>query len=525
MSLQMGDRVGLVGHNGAGKSTLLRLLSGIYEPTRGATVRGRVAPVFDLGVGHGSGDLRFENIIIPGLFLGQTRKQMLAKVDEIAEFTELGEYPSMPLRTYSTGMRLAMGVVTSIDPRSRCSTRVSAPSMREFLKKAEPDCRGLVERPESWYSQAIPTNSWRGCARPRCGIDHGTVRMEAASRKSAPTRAPTRRARARGARGNPPPMTEHGVIAVVVTTAASRNWATLTERLGAQSRSVDHLIVVDNDADPRGGRTRCRPTSYVHLPGVTAQPSAAQGLCALGMLHALAPGSRLRSGWPTTTAVPPTTPMCPTLLACAGTPQPGRGLADGATWRPDRLAFLLRRSGWCAGGRRNYAPTPTRTFAAWYRRCSTGPCSGDDGGSRWGAGSSAVRPRRRGRTPSAPGALRVAVRTCLTRRICTRRHSDEFKPILGGRMHTQYPDDDTNDLHLPQPWLSPVAAEAAQTRAAEWVRVRLVLPVTRRTWLAGRMIYRRLGRQERFSRDDVRRRGQSAVPDVWYGPARIWWTD
>src|SRR3546814_2080863 len=101
MSLQMGDRVGLVGHNGAGKSTLLRLLSGIYEPTRGsATVRGRVAPVFDLGVGMDPEISGFENIIIRGLFLGQTRKQMLAKVDEIAEFTELGEYLSMPLRTY-----------------------------------------------------------------------------------------------------------------------------------------------------------------------------------------------------------------------------------------------------------------------------------------------------------------------------------------------------------------------------------------------------------------------------------------
>lgn len=52
LSLHIGDRVGLVGHNGAGKSTLLRLLSGIYEPTRGsAIIRGRIAPIFDLGIG------------------------------------------------------------------------------------------------------------------------------------------------------------------------------------------------------------------------------------------------------------------------------------------------------------------------------------------------------------------------------------------------------------------------------------------------------------------------------------------
>ena len=119
LHLREGDRVGLVGHNGAGKSTLLRLLSGIYEPTRGsADVRGRVAPVFDLGVGMDPEISGYENIIIRGLFLGQTRKQMKAKIDEIAEFSELGDYLQMPLRTYSTGMRvrLALGVVTSIEP-------------------------------------------------------------------------------------------------------------------------------------------------------------------------------------------------------------------------------------------------------------------------------------------------------------------------------------------------------------------------------------------------------------------------
>ena len=119
LHLQDGDRVGLVGHNGAGKSTLLRLLSGIYESTRGsAVVRGRVAPVFDLGVGMDPEISGYENIIIRGLFLGQTRKAMNRKMDEIAEFSELGDYLAMPLRTYSTGMRirLALGVVTSIDP-------------------------------------------------------------------------------------------------------------------------------------------------------------------------------------------------------------------------------------------------------------------------------------------------------------------------------------------------------------------------------------------------------------------------
>ena len=106
MSLDLGDRMGLVGHNGAGKSTLLRLLSESTSPPRGGVGDRPGGPGVRPWRRDGPGDLRIENIIIRGLSLGQTRKQMLAKVDEIAEFTELGDYLSMPRRTYSTGMRV-----------------------------------------------------------------------------------------------------------------------------------------------------------------------------------------------------------------------------------------------------------------------------------------------------------------------------------------------------------------------------------------------------------------------------------
>ncbi|BAU94578.1 O-antigen export system ATP-binding protein [Corynebacterium suranareeae] len=179
LHLREGDRVGLVGHNGAGKSTLLRLLSGIYEPTRGsADIRGRVAPVFDLGVGMDPEISGYENIIIRGLFLGQTRKQMKAKMEEIADFTELGEYLSMPLRTYSTGMRirLALGVVTSIEPEILLLDEGIGAVDAAFMAKARNRLQALVERSgilvfashsNDFLAQLCNTALW---------VDHGQIR-------------------------------------------------------------------------------------------------------------------------------------------------------------------------------------------------------------------------------------------------------------------------------------------------------------------------------------------------------------
>ena len=181
LHLKHGDRIGLVGHNGAGKSTLLRLLSGIYEPTRGACrVQGRVAPVFDLGVGMDPEISGYENIIIRGMFLGMTRKEMLKKIDDIAEFTELGDYLQMPLRTYSTGMRvrIALGVVTSIDPEVLILDEGIGAVDADFMRKARGRLQALVERSGILVFASHSNEFLAQLCDRALWIDHGQIRMD-----------------------------------------------------------------------------------------------------------------------------------------------------------------------------------------------------------------------------------------------------------------------------------------------------------------------------------------------------------
>ncbi|OYX97369.1 MAG: sugar ABC transporter ATP-binding protein [Hyphomicrobium sp. 32-62-53] len=119
MELVDGDRLGLIGHNGAGKTTLLRVIAGIYPAVSGKmTIDGRVTPLIDTRLGLEMEGTGYENILLRGLYLGHDRAAIDAAIGDIADFSELGEYLDLPVRTYSSGMlsRLLFAISTAFDP-------------------------------------------------------------------------------------------------------------------------------------------------------------------------------------------------------------------------------------------------------------------------------------------------------------------------------------------------------------------------------------------------------------------------
>lgn len=119
LELHEGDRLGLIGHNGAGKSTLLKVLAGVYEPDKGLVeVRGRISSMIDIGMGLDAELTGRENIINMGRMRGYTTREVEKKMASIIEFSELGSFIELPIKTFSAGMttRLVFAVATSLEP-------------------------------------------------------------------------------------------------------------------------------------------------------------------------------------------------------------------------------------------------------------------------------------------------------------------------------------------------------------------------------------------------------------------------
>ncbi|MEZ6001549.1 ABC transporter ATP-binding protein [Hyphomonas sp.] len=114
LSLKPGDRLGLLGRNGAGKTTLLKTIAGILPPVAGTIcVEGRISPLTSILLGLDGESTGYENIGIRGRLMGMSEADIREATPEIAEFTELGDFLHLPIKTYSSGMRMRLSFATS----------------------------------------------------------------------------------------------------------------------------------------------------------------------------------------------------------------------------------------------------------------------------------------------------------------------------------------------------------------------------------------------------------------------------
>jgi ABC-2 type transport system ATP-binding protein/lipopolysaccharide transport system ATP-binding protein len=180
LRLESGDRIGLIGHNGAGKSTLLRLMAGIYAPTRGSMKReGKVVPLLDISLGMDDNSTGYQNIRLRGLLLGMTDREIRSKTKQIAEFCELGEYLDLPIRTYSSGMRvrLAFAISTAVDAEILLLDEVMGVGDATFMHKAEERLDSLQKRSEIVVLAMHSNREIRRVCNKVLWMENGAMRM------------------------------------------------------------------------------------------------------------------------------------------------------------------------------------------------------------------------------------------------------------------------------------------------------------------------------------------------------------
>lgn len=147
-NIKKGEVVGVIGTNGAGKSTLLKLISGVLKPTEGTvSIYGSIAPMLELGAGFNPDLTGRENIFLNGAILGFSRAFLQSRYKEIVDFSELGDFINVPIRTYSSGMvmRLAFSISTLVSPDILIVDEILSVGDAHFKKKSENRMRQLMD--------------------------------------------------------------------------------------------------------------------------------------------------------------------------------------------------------------------------------------------------------------------------------------------------------------------------------------------------------------------------------------------
>ena len=176
-----GERVGLLGNNGAGKTTLLRALSGVYHPTQGhANIQGKVSSLIDISLGIDNEATGRENIVLRSALLGLSKKEVYEKIENIIEFSELGDFIDMPVRTYSSGMqlRLAFSVSTLISTEILLMDEWLSVGDENFKHKAEKRLMDLVHESEILVIASHSRHLIETTCNRALWLEHGVIKMD-----------------------------------------------------------------------------------------------------------------------------------------------------------------------------------------------------------------------------------------------------------------------------------------------------------------------------------------------------------
>lgn len=177
-AIRRGERVGIVGHNGCGKTTTLSLIGGVYRRYRGRiSVRGRVAMMLALGAGFNSQLSGRDNIILNGVLQGKTRTEMLALVQDVIDFADIGDFIDAPLYQYSSGMlaRIGFGVATAIRPEILLVDEVMAVGDADFRAKCAARIQSLLDDGTTLILVSHSPGDIRKYCNRVIRLDHGKV--------------------------------------------------------------------------------------------------------------------------------------------------------------------------------------------------------------------------------------------------------------------------------------------------------------------------------------------------------------
>lgn len=180
LTVHKGECWGFVGKNGSGKSTLLKLITGILQPYSGqVAVQGRVAPLLELGAGFDPELTGRDNLVMNGLILGMSKKEIMAHFDEIVAFAELENFLDVPLKNYSSGMksRLGFAIATIIKPDILIADEVLSTGDRIFQAKCEQRMAELLSAGTTLLYVSHSLDEVRRLCTKVMWIDGGDVRM------------------------------------------------------------------------------------------------------------------------------------------------------------------------------------------------------------------------------------------------------------------------------------------------------------------------------------------------------------